>query len=240
MLTKLIQKFGNGSQQCTFGVNNSHARLGTRSQPAGFTKNQVLATLLDPRTKSLNFFPDEEAKAVMLLQEYCLALALQQQHARVSSPTDKHKAKSSSKEVRKDAFDLFMEKTTQHTQSSVSANNEDTSETEVIRHRIEIEWSEFYKEALIDHRDNDQNLQDPLPWWRSRIAKYPLLSEVARRVLAIPATSAASERMFSTAGLTISKHRSNLNGTTAALLIWLRQAWDVVELMKAFKKGKVL
>jgi hypothetical protein len=37
--------------------------------------------------------------------------------------------------------------------------------------------------------------------------QYPLLANIALRVLAIPATSAPSERVFSTAGITIAKER---------------------------------
>jgi len=39
-----------------------------------------------------------------------------------------------------------------------------------------------------------------LEWWKANHAGFPHLSVLARRVLAIPATSAPSERLFSTAG----------------------------------------
>ncbi len=37
---------------------------------------------------------------------------------------------------------------------------------------------------------------DPLQWWNSQKKFYPVLSEVDKSVLAIPASSAASEREF--------------------------------------------
>ena len=42
---------------------------------------------------------------------------------------------------------------------------------------------------------------DPLRFWQARGSRCPLLAPVVRLVLAIPATSVPSERLFSTAGL---------------------------------------
>jgi hypothetical protein len=43
----------------------------------------------------------------------------------------------------------------------------------------------------------------PLTWWKFNERKYKLLSKLAARVLCILATSAPSEHVFSTVGLTI-------------------------------------
>ena len=40
-------------------------------------------------------------------------------------------------------------------------------------------------------------------WWEGNKSQFPLLYNVAAKYLAIPATSASSERLFSKAGLTI-------------------------------------
>lgn len=42
-------------------------------------------------------------------------------------------------------------------------------------------------------------LHDPLPWWKKQERRFPLVAALARKVLAIPATSAQSERLFSAA-----------------------------------------
>jgi hypothetical protein len=56
-----------------------------------------------------------------------------------------------------------------------------------------------------DAERNTGTYSNPLAWWRAHETMYPNLAKLARQILAIPATSAPSVRLFSTAGLTISK-----------------------------------
>ena len=46
---------------------------------------------------------------------------------------------------------------------------------------------------LLDNSDLDKS---PLEWWADRETKYPRLSVIAKRVLAVPTTSFPSERIF--------------------------------------------
>lgn len=50
----------------------------------------------------------------------------------------------------------------------------------------------------------------PLQWWKNRANQYPALSYLAKRHLAVVATSVPSERVFSTAGQVVSARRSRL------------------------------
>ena len=68
--------------------------------------------------------------------------------------------------------------------------------------------------------DESGNAQSPLAWWKSNEQLYPSLSKYARQVLAIPATSAPSERVFSVAGQIVTKKRA---------LVWLKGAWNAVD-----------
>ena len=58
---------------------------------------------------------------------------------------------------------------------------------------------------------------------------FPNLSKLARRVLCVPATSASSERMFSHAGLTVTKNRARLLPENAEMLIFLHDTWPVAD-----------
>nr|GEU56128.1 zinc finger BED domain-containing protein RICESLEEPER 2-like [Tanacetum cinerariifolium] len=61
---------------------------------------------------------------------------------------------------------------------------------------------------------------------RPNMVKFPILSQVAKHVLAMPISTVASKSTFSTGGRVIDKHRSSLTPKTAKTLIcaqdWLR------------------
>ena len=71
--------------------------------------------------------------------------------------------------------------------------------------------------------------KEVLLWWKARVDKYPNLSALARRILAIPATSAPSERLFSQASLLLTKKRSRLTDDNASKLMFLNGCWKLVE-----------
>lgn len=61
-----------------------------------------------------------------------------------------------------------------------------------------------------------------LNYWKVHKDQYPVLSLLARRYLAIPATSAAIERIFSISSNIITKSRNNLNPETVRMLMLLK------------------
>lgn len=62
---------------------------------------------------------------------------------------------------------------------------------------------------------------DPLDWWRAHVEEMPMLSKVAKKYLCIPATSAPSERVFSTSGHILSPQRSRLSTENVNMLTFL-------------------
>jgi hypothetical protein len=70
---------------------------------------------------------------------------------------------------------------------------------------------------------------NPLQWWKVHEPTFPHVAALARRYLCIPATSSPSERLFSTAGLTITKARNGLRDDNASAIIFLNKTWDVVD-----------
>jgi len=51
----------------------------------------------------------------------------------------------------------------------------------------------------------------PLRWWGEQRGHFPAIARVAQQLLAVPATSVASERLFSKAGDVISKNATRLH-----------------------------
>ena len=63
----------------------------------------------------------------------------------------------------------------------------------------------------------------PLQWWKTNSTSYPLIGEVARRLLSVPATSVASECLFSRAGDVITKKRNQLSPSCADRVLFLME-----------------
>jgi hypothetical protein len=94
--------------------------------------------------------------------------------------------------------------------------------------RARAELTMYKAEPSLPLQREDRSYNNPLEWWRLKAQQFPLLSELAIRYLCIPATSAPSERVFSSAGLTIAKERSRLDPSTANELVFLHEttpAW---------------
>ena len=72
------------------------------------------------------------------------------------------------------------------------------------RSRLKKEMEEYTRIPTIDGDD------DPLLWWKCHTKKFPLLSRLARRYLAISAISSPSERLFSKAGQIVSSQKTQL------------------------------
>ena len=66
-------------------------------------------------------------------------------------------------------------------------------------------------------------IEDPLIWWKDNASKFTFLNRLARKMLCIPASSVPSERIFSTAGLILSKQRAGLSPDIADKFIFLNK-----------------
>ena len=65
---------------------------------------------------------------------------------------------------------------------------------------------------------------DVLAWWRGMAAEsYPKLGRLAKRYLCIPASSSASERIFSDAGNVVTASRNNLKVNNVEKLVYIKE-----------------
>jgi len=75
------------------------------------------------------------------------------------------------------------------------------------------EWELYQNEYLLDMD------ADPLLWWKVKEQKFPTLAQFARKYLAIPASQASTERLFSLANRCVSDLRTRLDPSTVEELV---------------------
>src|SRR6266536_720838 len=114
-------------------------------------------------------------------------------------------------------------------------NNNDNTESSDSENEFYIQPDDIEDEYLTYLKETNaiQNTQ-PLDYWKNNSYKYPILSVLARRYLAIPATSASVERLFSVTSNIITKNRNKLSLNTIKQLISLKN-WllhDIEDLEK--------
>ena len=63
--------------------------------------------------------------------------------------------------------------------------------------------------------------EDPLAWWKIQTPSYPILCKLVKKYLCVCATSAASERLFSTSGKIVTPLRACLKPDKVDMLVFL-------------------
>lgn len=158
----------------------------------------VVAAILDPAQRNLRiineFLSEHNMTAVDLLSKYIDRYV---GASAVSDDSKEHlREESSAPQWKKIKLDLLMK------HSSI----ESTPQREIQQYRC-------------------MNVQtdDPLNWWHTQTETYKRLSILARCILAIPASSAPSERVFSIAGVILNSRRSSLSPHVVDKVIFVHE-----------------
>ncbi|CAN0905773.1 Zinc finger BED domain-containing protein RICESLEEPER 2 [Linum grandiflorum] len=116
-----------------------------------------------------------------------------------------------------------------------------------IGERVELEK---YLTGEREEMDKSGKPFDVLGWWKGNEVKYPVLSAMAKDILAIPISTVASESCFSTGGRVLDDFRSSLTPQIVEALIcvedWLRTSYGSVrneenlEDQREFEQGNCL
>jgi hypothetical protein len=78
---------------------------------------------------------------------------------------------------------------------------------------------------------------DPMEWWRDNRTTFPVMARLARKYLGIPATSVASERMFSYSGNIATDKRNRLKDDTVSDLVFCHYAAKCLKVADAYANG---
>ncbi|CAN0881407.1 Putative AC transposase [Linum grandiflorum] len=85
---------------------------------------------------------------------------------------------------------------------------------------------------LREHRTKHDDGVSILDWWKLRSGSYPILSKMARDVLAVPITTIAPEAAFNTSGRVLNEFSSSLTPSLAEAHIctrdWIRSSPELV------------
>jgi len=79
----------------------------------------------------------------------------------------------------------------------------------------------------------------PLDWWKRNRTQFPVLARLARKYLAVPASAAPVERLWSDAGIITEKRRARLKAHRVSDVLIIHHNLDLAELIvrRLFSKG---
>jgi hypothetical protein len=159
-----------------------------------------LASLLDPRSKTMHDWPIElQTKTIALLRIEYENFKEKEIIEQVENPSNQQTIVKS-----------FSSKIFGPSQSYLSNNDEINFYLDNIR----------IPPALPD--------MDPFKWWYDNEKRFPVLFNIARKFLGIPATSVPSERLFSDAGNQITSERNRLKAETVSELLFLKRNTEYI------------
>jgi len=117
--------------------------------------------------------------------------------------------------------------------SSSNNNNNNNNYKDEIINVVDAELFLYKREQYLPLKKADGSFNNPLDWWCLKQQQNPLLASIVMKVLAIPATSSPSERVFSVAGITIAKERSRLDPADAGELTFLHDFMPAIQSYEA-------
>lgn len=216
----------------------------------------MLASVVDPRTKYLNGFPEEdkvliwnELRARMVKEE---TLYLENKQAVINCPDEGNDEEddASLSRLRDDRVfdavvpescplrDLFQGIDAPDNFNQLEEGVPAANDAVAIAQRVQVEYSAYRAEPAMPLLNSTNKFTEPMEWWQRNQHRFPIISRLARRWLCIPATSAPSERVFSAAGLAIASDRARLSGEVAAAQIFLHDIYPALRRRQMLKRAR--
>ena len=174
-----------------------------------------IAAFLDPRFRALSFLSEDERLAVLS--------AIEEEAVDIGSRlgTQEEFSDSDDRDHRPERTDESDEPPYKKSRGEkqllklisdvIHPSSQDQSPTE----KAKVEARRYMDEEPVD--------EHPLLWWRKNCSRYPTLTVLAKKYLAIPATSIPAERAFSTTGNIVNQKRACLLSENVNILVFLAE-----------------
>jgi len=213
MLTEFNIRFGSGADG-TVAIEN--LTEGLRRRPKGIHMIQLISSILDPRMKAgVGLSPEDKEYIWGEIKQILVHHAIQISSNEPGTVPEQEEAEQQQQQQPRPVqlehdHDCLFEELTLHYEAeneqhnNNNNNNGDDNDPEVNQQIIEqrciaaaeAEITSYKMEPSIRLKDNNNNFNCPLSWWKKNESKYKILSSIAAWFLCIPATSAPSERVF--------------------------------------------
>ena len=186
-----------------------------------------LAAVFDPRVKlngvlilldayAENMNQDAESAKDEVRQLLYDIYAIYDEKIRGSRTQIQTSISSSSSSRSSSIFSFIAQRRHTHASSSSSSSSSLSSELEFyLRNDLQSAYDENQIESL-----------DVLSWWKSVRNQYPVMSAIARDILAVPMSTVASESAFSAGRRVLDEKRSRMTGETVEMLLCFKDWLD--------------
>ena len=162
----------------------------------------AMANFLDPRYMGLHLMEDETVYIETKHKTEEMVCNLLVNEAALNTSTDS--TSSDSHKPSPSATELLLKRSKKSAQDSASPG--------------ESEVNVFLGMPKIPPNSRGDKI---LEWWKVNSGSLPGLSKLAKKYLAVPASSATSERLFSVSGNVVSKIRTSLDTENVSSLVYL-------------------
>ncbi len=185
----------------------------------------VLATFLDPRYKMMPFMRNDDDNEP--LANLATSSGRHQQALTPISVVSSTEARTLLlQQIRFHGLRESTVSTTARTAVAQVATGEDPSG--MVQPLMKSIFSKFQTQLAADEQSEDvryfatPTCPDIMPesFWRKEATNYPVLAQLARKYLSIPASSASVERLFSVCGAIIRARRARLSARTVEALLF--------------------
>lgn len=202
---------------------------GARDRQIGVHPALLIATFLDPRCKSLFSVPDEESKTAIRSRVLQLMKDSETAHRAslapaTAAPPSEEKEEEEESEDEEDMFAAVEAAAA----AAASDGGDNAAGVLSVNDTCSEELKRYMAAPMLNIRTKVEGhyiWHDPLAWWNMNQVAYPILARLAMVYLAVQATSAPSERVFSMASRVISTRRTRLNPTMAGKMLFVSENW---------------